>query len=636
VLSGVQRQEPDAIISPVPIATGTKLGSYEVQEFIGQGAMGLVYRVYHAQLERFGAVKVLQGIASGPDAAARFRHEAQAIAQMRHPNIVNVYDFGEFEGTPYMIVEYVPGGSLAGKMLQEPLDADTALGYLRGIAEGLDYAHSLGIVHRDVKPANVLLETNGAPVIADFGLVKLMQGSSIQSMTGVTTGTPAYMAPEQVMGHQVSAAADRYSLATIAYEMLTGSIPFAGEGVLELLYAHVHREPPAPSSRNAALSPAVDAVILRGLAKDPDARWQSCSAFVHALEGALVGVPVPGTERTVALPPPQNATKPLKPAPRAPKPSPEATIAMPMLEPVDGPPKPARSRRRLFEIVTGAVILLLLLLSAGICAAMSQTAKPTLAVDPRIAVPLETVTVTATHLPPNQAGEIQLLSQLYQYAFKADGQGNVSQPIGVPIDIGFGDHHIRLCWNDACPLQVPFKVVAPGTIPSPTPSASPSASPSPSGTPTGKPTPGKSPSPRSSAPATPTTGGSTPKASPRPSPRPSPSPSPSPAPSPVPSPSANPCPTPTAQATLTANPSTAVGGATVTLTGSNFTPKTQVTLKYYKGNATNPSLTWTVTAACNGSFTTSVKTLAGLVRTDHVKALDTAGRPASVNIGIIL
>src|SRR3981081_4469490 len=118
----------------VSISPGTKLGQYEVQDFIGQGAMGLVYRAYHAQLERTGAVKVLQAIAPDPDTTARFRHEAQAIAQLRHPNILNVYDFGEYQGTPYMIVEYVPGGSLANKLSDGFLDQGAALKYLRGIA----------------------------------------------------------------------------------------------------------------------------------------------------------------------------------------------------------------------------------------------------------------------------------------------------------------------------------------------------------------------------------------------------------------------------------------------------------------------------------------------------------------------
>src|SRR6266516_5456750 len=249
--------------------------------------MGVVYRAYHAQLKRVGAIKVMQAITPDADTVARFRHEAQAIAKLRHANIVDVYDFGEFQGTPYMIVEYIPGGSLAGTMAHGALDQATALKYLRGIAAGLDYAHGHGVVHRDVKPANVLLAADDSPVLADFGLAKLMQGSSLKSMTGVTTGTPAYMAPEQVTGGQVGPAADRYSLATIAYEMLTGVIPFDGEALMELLYAQVHRQPPPPSTRDDSLGPRVDDVVMRGLAKDPEARWESSSAFVDALETAL-------------------------------------------------------------------------------------------------------------------------------------------------------------------------------------------------------------------------------------------------------------------------------------------------------------------------------------------------------------
>src|SRR6195256_5276674 len=231
--------------------------------------MGLVYRAYHVQLERTGAVKVLQETAPDPDTTARFRHEAQAIAQLRHPNILNVYDFGEYQGTPYMIVEFVPGGSLADRLSQGILDQPTAIKYLRGIAAGLDHAHAQGIVHRDVKPANVLLEKDDTPVLADFGLAKLLQGSSLKSMTGVTTGTPAYMAPEQVTGTKVGPAADRYALASIAYEMLAGAIPFDGEGLMEMLYAQVHREPSPPSAHAPSLGPAVDAVVMRGLAKEP-------------------------------------------------------------------------------------------------------------------------------------------------------------------------------------------------------------------------------------------------------------------------------------------------------------------------------------------------------------------------------
>jgi len=607
----------------VSIEAGTRLGPYEVQDFIGQGAMGVVYRAYHAQLERYAAVKVLQGMALGPDSVARFHHEAQAIAQMRHQNIVNVFDFGEHEGTPYMIVEYVPGGNLASRLQQAPLDYETALKYLRGIGAGLDYAHSLGIVHRDVKPGNVLLEKNGSPVLADFGLVKLLQGSSLQSLTGVTTGTPAYMAPEQVTGHEVGPAADRYSLATIAYEMLTGAIPFDGEGVLEMLYAHVHRDPIPPSARNAALGASVDAVIMRGLAKDPNARWPTCAEFVDALAVALAVAP----DKTVVLPPAEAATRPLPPPRPATVAPPAATVAVAMPERGEAPPKLARSRRRLFEILTGAVILLLLLLAGGICAASGP--KPSMSVSPSVAVPGQTLLVTATHLPANQLGEIQLLTKLYTFQFEANGNGDVRTQFEIPTDIALGDHHVRLCWNNACPLERPLKVVATGTLPSPTPTPSAGPTATPGGTPTAKSTPGKSPTPGASPQATPSTGGSTPKASPKPTPRRTPSP--------VPSPSSNPCPTPSAGPSLTPNPATVIGGRTVALAGANFTPNMQVTLRYYKGNSGTASQTWTTTVGCNGKFSTSVTSASTLVtRTDHVTALDTGGRSATADITVLL
>src|SRR5258708_7187669 len=226
------------------MARGPKGGPWEVHEPIGEGGMGVVYRACQEELERTGAVKVLQAIGPDPDTKSRFRREALAIAHMRHPNILNVYDFGEYRGTPYMIVEYVPGGSLANRLESRPLDRESAVAYLRGIGEALDYAHTLGIVHRDVKPSNVLLAPDETPILADFGLVKLM----------------------------------------------------------EMLYAHVHRQPPAPSSRTPELGTEVDAVILRGLAKTPSERWPTCEAFVDALAAALsVGTSRSGVVKTIPL-----------------------------------------------------------------------------------------------------------------------------------------------------------------------------------------------------------------------------------------------------------------------------------------------------------------------------------------------
>ena len=480
----------------MPIGPGTRLGQYEVQDFIGQGAMGLVYRAYHVQLERTGAVKVLQGIAPDPDTTARFRHEAQAIAQMRHPNIVNVYDFGEHEGVPYMIIEYVPGGSLANRLGQGLLDTATTLKYLRGIAAGLDHAHGLGIVHRDVKPANVLLEKDDSPVLADFGLAKLLQGSSLKSMTGVTTGTPAYMAPEQVTGSRVGPAADRYALATIAYEMLTGVIPFDGEGLLELLYAHVHREPSPPSARNKALGPRVDAVIMRGLAKDPGARWESCTAMVDALTAALTNRPEPAVARTAVMTPVRAAATHAAPAAAAAIMAPAFVDAEapsdPMAVAYPSPPTPVIKKKSRRGLIAVAIIVLLALLLIGAAGYLASRPTPALSLTPSTVAAGDSLLVTASHLPANQRGEIRLHSTLQTFTFRADSNGKVSQYITVPPDEGIGDHTIQICWNSACHLTAilhVLKPLAPATpSPSSTPGATPGATPTPRATPTPSPT----------------------------------------------------------------------------------------------------------------------------------------------------
>src|SRR5216683_1654836 len=539
------------------IGPGTRLGAYVVQEFIGQGAMGVVYRAYHAELERVAAVKVLQGLATDGDSSARFRREAQAIAHMRHPNVLNVFDFGEFEGTPYMIVEYVEGGSLSARLKRSPIDQESALRYLQGIGEALDYAHSHGIVHRDVKPANVLLGPEDAPILADFGLVKLMESSSIASLTGVTTGTPAYMAPEQVTGKHVGPAADRYAFAVMAYEMLTGEFPFQEEGVLEVLYAHVHKAPPAK-------------------------------------------------------------TKPLAPA------AADATVFAPLTQPEDK----RRRRRTLFAI--GAAVLILLLLTGGVFV-LETTLPPTLDVSPNLATFGEHVVVTATHVPRDQAGEIRLESNLHTYPFRAGSNGNVSAEIAVPYDIATGEHILRICWTGQCRAQTTLRVVAgvaevspqAGGSPTSSPSSSPTSSPSPGSSPTSRPTSGSSPRPSSS-------------------PTPTPSPKPSPLPSPTPTPPAPPCPIPSGSPTLSPANTSVLGGATVPYTGANwypsadFTPNRPVTFRYYVGNSSTPSQIWTVVAQCNGTLSTSVTTASGVLRTDHVKATDAAGRTFTATITILL
>jgi serine/threonine protein kinase len=271
----------------VPIQPGTRLGAYEVKRLIGHGAMGTVYLARHEALDRTAAVKVMQAITDDPVAVGRFNREGRAIALLRHPNIVTVYDYGEYEGTPYMIEEYVPGGSLAERLRDDRPGRETAVRWLRGIASGLDYAHRKGIVHRDVKPLNVLMGQEDVPVLADFGLAKVAQQPAMTAV-GVATGTPAYMAPEQISDvGEIGPATDIYALATVAYEMLTGRLPYESDDVMRLLMAKVRDDPVPPTHRDPTLPRRVDSVLLRGLARKPDARWTTCTAMVEALAGVL-------------------------------------------------------------------------------------------------------------------------------------------------------------------------------------------------------------------------------------------------------------------------------------------------------------------------------------------------------------
>ncbi|GAC1375653.1 MAG: hypothetical protein NVSMB4_03980 [Acidimicrobiales bacterium] len=286
------------------VGPGSRVSGYEVQEVLGRGAMGVVYRAHHEGLGRTAAIKVLQAVSPDEDAVNRFRIEAQAVASMRHPNIVNVFDFGEAEGSLYMVVEFVSGGPLSARLGRGALDPGLSLKVLRGLAGALDYAHGLGVLHRDVKPDNVLLDPDDLPILVDFGLAKLAQ-SSLRTTTGVITGTPAYMAPEQVQGLPCGPETDRYALACVAYELITGRQPFPVEDMVALLFAHVHTDP-SPTG----LGRAVDEVVLRGLSKDRAGRWPSSTSMIDALAVAMAGGPVLTGTMVGAPPPILAASKP--------------------------------------------------------------------------------------------------------------------------------------------------------------------------------------------------------------------------------------------------------------------------------------------------------------------------------------
>src|SRR5438105_9820400 len=288
------------------IPAGATIGAYVVESPLGRGGMGVVYRAYHPRLQRWAAIKLLPPFGNTEEARQRFEREARAVARLRHRNILSVFDAGDFGGQQYVVTEYMPNGSLQDRLPTEPMPTDDALKMLHPLAEALDYAHGQGVVHRDVKPANVFLDSQWQPVLADFGLAKMYSEESI-TMSGAVSGTPSHMAPEQARGQDPTGAADQYALAVIAFQLLTGRLPFMGGSVMDLLYQHVNEPPPPPSKFNPDLNPAVDAVVQRGLAKAPTQRWPRCEEMVGALQAAISGGKADDLTILTPIAPPQVA-----------------------------------------------------------------------------------------------------------------------------------------------------------------------------------------------------------------------------------------------------------------------------------------------------------------------------------------
>lgn len=273
--------------------TGQVFGNYQIERLIGQGGMAEVYRAQHTTLKREAAIKALSpNLALDQDFRRRFEREAQTIATLAHPNIVQVFDYGESDGNFYMAMAYIPGENLAvylSRAVKIPLS--TAIIPLRDVAAALDFAHERDVIHRDVKPSNVMLAPipNGSAqfpyraILADFGLARVVTGSGANTQTGVL-GTLSYIAPEQIMNSRdVTAVVDVYALGVIAYQMLTGHVPFEGENIGEILMAHLQRNATDPREFAPDLAPGAATAILRALHKHPDDRYQTAGEFVAAL-----------------------------------------------------------------------------------------------------------------------------------------------------------------------------------------------------------------------------------------------------------------------------------------------------------------------------------------------------------------
>lgn len=264
---------------------GETISEYHLKEMVGEGGMATVYKAFQPSLNRWVAVKVMHERYS--DLLPRFQREARAVAQLRHRNILAIYDYGEEAGYAYIVMEFVEQGTLKDLLTGQPMDWVKAVALAIAIGDALQYAHQHGVVHRDVKPSNILLPSVDWPLLADFGLVKIKSSEEQLTDSGMIIGTPEYISPEQASGEPVDHRADIYALGVILFEMVTGRLPFDYKNLNQIMVAHIAEPPPSPIELNPTCPPPLDAVILKTLEKAPEDRYPDMRAMVDALKGVI-------------------------------------------------------------------------------------------------------------------------------------------------------------------------------------------------------------------------------------------------------------------------------------------------------------------------------------------------------------
>jgi len=269
---------------------GQMLGSYRIINQIGQGGMATVYKAYQPSMDRHVAIKVLPSqLAESKEFVKRFQQEARIIARLEHPHILPVFDYGESDGVAYFVMRYLEAGTLKDRMVaRRPLPLNEIDRIFTQLTDALSYAHSHGVVHRDLKPANALVDSQGNLFLTDFGIAKLLESASPRlTQTDAIMGTPAYISPEQAQARTVDQRSDIYSLGIILYEMVTGQVPFEAETPLAIILKHVSDPLPPPSLIKKDISPLIEQIILKALAKDPEDRFATVADFVTAWKRAF-------------------------------------------------------------------------------------------------------------------------------------------------------------------------------------------------------------------------------------------------------------------------------------------------------------------------------------------------------------
>jgi len=383
---------------------GQMLGAYRILNRIGQGGMATVYKAYQPSMDRHVAIKVLPGqLAESPEFVTRFQQEARFIAKLEHPHILPVFDYGEDHGITYFVMRYFEAGTLKNKMEAGPLAIQEIDRIFTQLADALGYAHARGIVHRDLKPANALVDADGNLFLTDFGIAKLLESASPRlTQTDAIMGTPAYISPEQAQARPVDQRSDIYSLGIILYEMVTGRVPYVADTPLAVILQHVSDPLPLPSIVKTDISPAIEQVILKALAKNPSDRFATTAEFVAAWKRALRDMDTLAHE-------PEKATR------VAPRPAPVAPSLQAPSKPVATTQTVTKSSGPATGLVIGCVALLCLAISAGgIFVYASGMLNPPTSVPPTQAPaatptqvrPTATPVEIATEVPVNTGGVI--------------------------------------------------------------------------------------------------------------------------------------------------------------------------------------------------------------------------------------
>ena len=267
------------------------IGRYEVIQELGQGGMAIVYLARDPYIKRQVAVKVLpRQFTFDPQFRTRFQREAEVIATLEHPSIVPVYDFGEHEDQPFIVMRYMSGGSLADILSKGPMPIPEIAALFQRVGAAVDYAHSLGVIHRDIKPGNILFDAQGGIFLSDFGIAKIAEATAAFTGTGGIVGTPAYMSPEQALGEKnLDGRCDIYSLGVVLFEALSGGLPFKADTPMGVAIAHIQQPVPSLLDRRPDLPPAFESIIHKALDKDPAKRYQTASELTQAIQERETG-----------------------------------------------------------------------------------------------------------------------------------------------------------------------------------------------------------------------------------------------------------------------------------------------------------------------------------------------------------